>query len=381
MKKVASFFLLFCNILFSFAQTSEFKEPWKDSTRAIIIDAYSENPIDFAKLITDKRVAGIIHKASQGDVIDKKYTERKILAKQNGLLWGSYHMGMKGDPIAQADFYLSIIQNDTSELMALDLESLDTAKFMSLKNAEFFIKHVFSKTRRYPVVYCNNTVLEEISKNYTDTSVFSKCGLWYARFVKEISNFNNNLWSTYALWQFSCEINCKKTGDCWYNVAGTLYDMDINVYNGSVQELKLLWPNDMTKTYVINPIIANYNWLHSFDLDGDKINDKISFSFSEGAHCCYKINVILSSDKNEQQFPFEMDGGYPMGVDDSQPEQFNISNIDSDSLHEITMKIGSYNGELSPITKEWQKEYGIKTNYIVIQYQNGELRVSDNDKY
>ncbi len=380
MKKVTSVILLFCSILFSYAQISEFKEPWKDSTRALIIDPYSENPIDFEKLITDKRVAGIIHKASQGDVADKKYAERKLLAKQNGLLWGSYHMGMKGNPIVQADYYLSITQNDTSELMALDLESLDTAKFMSLKNAEKFISHIYSKTGRYPLVYCNNTVLEEISKNYSDTSIFSKCGLWFARFIKEISNFNTTVWPSYTLWQFSCEINCKKTGECWYNVPGTLYDMDVNVYNGSVEELKASWPDNIFRTYVTNPVFASYKWRNSFDIDGDSINDKINFSFSEGAHCCYKIIITLSSDKKEQEFPFEMDGGYIMGVDNSQPEQFNISNIDSDSLPEITMKIQSYNGELSEIPKAWQKEYGIKTNFIIIQYENGKLKVSNQKK-
>lgn len=150
MKKAVITLLLFNNPLFSVAQSSEFKEPWSDTTKAIIIDPYSENPIDFEKLITDKRVAGIIHKASQGDSSDKKYAERKVLAKQNGLLWGSYHMGMKGDPIVQADFYLSLIENDSLELMALDLESLDTAKFMSLKNAERFIEYIFLK-RKIPI--------------------------------------------------------------------------------------------------------------------------------------------------------------------------------------------------------------------------------------
>lgn len=376
MKRTSFFILFFCNIVFSFAQT-EFKEPWDDTARAIIIDPYCHNPVDFEKLITDKRVTAIIHKASQGDSVDHKYVERKLLAKQYGLLWGSYHMGMSGDPIKQAEHYLSLIQNDSAELMALDLESLDSSKFMSLCNAEKFILHIYEKTKRYPLVYCNNTVLEEISKMYNRSSVFSKCGLWYARFVKEIPGFNINVWDSYTLWQFSCEINCKKTGECKYNVPGTLYDMDVNVYNGSVQELKQRWPEI---SYTINPVVANYNWLHGFDLDGDKINDDISFRFSGGAHCCYKMMITLSSDKKRQEFPFEMDGGYIRGIDNSQPEKFNISNIDSDPLPEITMRIESYNEESSQITEKWQKEYGIKTNYIIVQYEKGEMKVSDRGK-
>ena len=44
------------------------------------------------------------------------------------------------------------------------------------------------------------------------------------------------------------------------------------------------------------------------------------------------------------------------------------------------MKIQSYNGELSKIPKKWEKEYGIKTNYIIIEYEKGKLKVTDQKK-
>jgi GH25 family lysozyme M1 (1,4-beta-N-acetylmuramidase) len=367
--------LLFLFILFMHSGQAQtfFSEPWKDSTRAIIIDPYYENPIDFDKLITDKRVTAIIHKASQGYSADKEYARREYLAKQKGLLWGSYHMGMKGDPVQQADFYLNTANIDSTELMALDLEGLDSNYFMSLKGAERFIARIHEKTGRYPLVYCNNSVLEEISKNYNDTSIFARCGLWYARFLKELPPFSKNVWTKYSLWQFSCEVNCQKTGECWYNVPGTLYDMDVNVYNGTIEELRAKWP-DISVDRASVPV-PGYEWLNGFDLDGDKINDKISFDYSGGAHCCYKIHITLSSDQKEYSYPFEMDGGYPMGVDDSQQDQFHISN--DGALPMIRMKIQSYNGELSAIPRKWQKEYGIRTNYIAIQYENGALTVRD----
>ena len=322
MKKLV--FIFFFLQLLSFSgrgQTSEFNQPWLDSIKAIIIDPYGDNEIDFDKLVTDKRVAGIIHKASQGYSADRKYYGRKLEAKKKGLLWGSYHLGMRGDGKMQADFYLNTIQNDSSELMALDLEGLDTNSFMSLKNAERFIYRIHEKTGRYPLVYCNNNVLEEIGKKYNDTSIFSKCGLWYARYLKELPNFNKNVWPAYTFWQFSCEVNCTETGKCWYNVPGTLYDMDVNVYNGTITELKLNWPDVV---HPVIPFVAHTNWLNSFDLDGDTITDKISFSFSEGAHCCYKIIITLSSEKKEQSFPFEMDGGYIAGVDNSCPDKIGL---------------------------------------------------------
>ncbi|MFL5763993.1 MAG: glycoside hydrolase family 25 protein [Bacteroidia bacterium] len=364
MKKTTLYFLFLFAVLSVKSQTP-WDQPWKDSTRAIIIDPYCDNPINFDQLITDKRVVAIIHKASQGYSADKEYAHREYLAKQKGLLWGSYHMAMKGDPVKQADFYLNTAQIDSTELMALDLEGLDTNYFMSLKNAERFINRIHERTGRYPLVYCNNSVLEEISKNYNDSSIFSKCGLWYARFLKKLPAFSQSVWIDYSLWQFSCEVNCQKTGECLYNVPGTLYDMDVNVYNGSIEELRKRWPDIALPAF---PVSTNFEWLNSFDLDGDDTTDQVSLDYSGGAHCCYKIHITLSSDKKEYTFPFEMDGGYPMGVDDSQQDQFHISNLDADPLPEIFMKIQSYNGELSPIPKKWQKEYGIKTNRIIIDY-------------
>ena len=122
---------------------------------------------------------------------------------------------------------------------------------------------------------------------------------------------------------------------------------------------------------------ANSNWLDQFDIDGDKNNDHIYFDFSGGAHCCYKINIVLSSDKIERKFPFEMDGGYIGGIDNSQPEQFDIRNIDNDVLPEILIRIQMYNGEADSIPLKWQKDYGIKSNHIVIEYVGGQLKTKD----
>jgi GH25 family lysozyme M1 (1,4-beta-N-acetylmuramidase) len=236
------FFLCILSLKLS-AQISEFNKPWEDSTKAIIIDAYSENKIDWVALKTDKRVVAVIHKASQGEKADPGYSTRKAITKQQGLLFGSYHLATPGDPIRQADCYLEMTGGDTTELLALDLESLDSTKHMTLANAEKFIRRVFEATGRYPIVYCNRVLLNEISSRYNSNSLFAKCGLWYARMRSDIPDYNATLWPGYTLWQFSCEINCKTTGTCLYNVPGTAYDMDVNVYNGSVEELRRVWPS------------------------------------------------------------------------------------------------------------------------------------------
>jgi lysozyme len=60
--------------------------------------------------------------------------------------------------------------------------------------------------------------------------------LWYAGFMPELRDFPAGIWSTYTLWQFSSEIKRQ------YAIPGVKPDIDINVYNGTVQQLKAAWP-------------------------------------------------------------------------------------------------------------------------------------------
>jgi lysozyme len=226
------------------AQTSEFQEPWKDAHQAIVIDPYQENEIIWADVATDRRVVGIIHRATIGKRKDTKYAERKAEATRRGYRWGSYHLGKPGNPIKQADFYLDTVKPSADEVIALDIEGLNPATDMSLANARRFIRRIHKKTGRYPLLYANQAVVKQISDSYLRDKIFSKTPLWYARFKSLVTDFPTTTWETYTLWQFSSEINCKPDHpeDCLYRVPGTQTDMDVNVYQGTVDELKANWP-------------------------------------------------------------------------------------------------------------------------------------------
>src|SRR6476646_6071327 len=122
---------LFLLAFTAFAQSPQFSEPWKNPNIALGIDPYEGNDIVWDKLATDKRVVAIIHRATTGDRVDRKYFERRTEAKKRGYKWGAYHFAKPGDPIKQADFFLSTVKPAADELMALDLESVDPAKHMS----------------------------------------------------------------------------------------------------------------------------------------------------------------------------------------------------------------------------------------------------------
>ena len=232
-----------CFSVSAFAQSPEFSEPWKNPKVALAIDPYEKNDIDWDELATDKRVVAIIHRATIGDRRDRKYAERKLEAKKRGYKWGAYHFGRPGDPIKQADFFLDTVKPGKDDLIALDLESTD-AKDMSLDEARVFIKRIKEKTGRYPFVYANNEVTKAISEQYGADDVFTKTRLWYARFKRNVTDFPQGTWKTYTIWQFSSEQNCSPANRsaCLYTVPGTEYDMDIDVYNGTIEDLRSRWP-------------------------------------------------------------------------------------------------------------------------------------------
>ncbi|MBV8857806.1 MAG: glycoside hydrolase family 25 protein [Acidobacteria bacterium] len=200
--------------------------------------------MDWDRLSTDSRVVAIIHQATKGSHRDTEYARRKGEAKRRGYKWGSYHLGLPGDPVAQADFYLSTAKPEEDEVMALDIEGLNPRKDMSLGDARRFILRVKEKTGRYPLLYANDDVAREVSRSYGRDEVFSKTLLWYARFRKNIPDFPKGTWDTYKLWQFSSEINCDEDNQsaCLYRAPGTAHDMDVDVYNGSIDKLRRDWP-------------------------------------------------------------------------------------------------------------------------------------------
>ncbi|MES0490769.1 MAG: hypothetical protein ABUK01_12295 [Leptospirales bacterium] len=116
--------------------------------------------------------------------------------------------------------------------------------------------------------------------------------------------------------------------------------------------------------------------MEKFDFDGDQNIDKIMYSFSGGAHCCYTISVHLSLSNTVVKFPFDMDGGYII-FDLSQPDNFFIKDYDRDGAPEIYMHIANYNGTDQPIPPEWTRVYGIRTNKILIDFKDGKFNVSD----
>ena len=267
MRKSCLIFIILFFVTGALAQDpSEFNEPWKDTSKALVIDAYKGNYLDCAKLSQESRVVGVLFRSSIGRTADEKeyFYYKKQCKDTYNFKWGSFHVGRKGNPEAQAEFYIKTAKPTDDEIIALDIEGIGGIN-MSLEEAVRFINKIFELTGRYPLLYVMGSVRDEIIKKYGSDSVFAKTPLWYARYCSNISCFfppsrPSAVLDKYLFWQFASEKNCRSqkvraggacnkiTGKCPLNtcplpkpLAGTDGDMDVNVYNGTVEELKAKW--------------------------------------------------------------------------------------------------------------------------------------------
>lgn len=248
------------------AMASDFSEPWKRPDRAIVIDAYEYNPIDWREMSKDKRIVGFIAKGSDGmppayrctgdeterrlcSALWKRYAvakelfqSRRHIATDLGLEWGAYHLGRPGNPEAQADHFLDFSEPGPDDLIALDIEENDPTKWMSLEDAEIFARRIRQRVGRYPVLYTNGTTAQHIADNRSRYPILSRLPLWYARYKPEIgTHFPKGHWQSYALWQFASQSNCNARR-CPYRVPGTRFDIDVNVASMSAEDLRKAWP-------------------------------------------------------------------------------------------------------------------------------------------
>jgi lysozyme len=143
---------------------------------------------------------GVIHKATEGfDYIDPDYLARRSLAQAAGLMWGSYHFGVGGDGVQQAQFFLSTVQPGPYDLLALDLEENSEGSSMTLEQAEAFVSQVQSATGRWPGVYSGGYIKGTLG-NPTNT-VLANCWLWLAQWEQE--PVLPAAWEIWTLWQYT----------------------------------------------------------------------------------------------------------------------------------------------------------------------------------
>ena len=230
----------------------------------IVLDVWEENEIDFDALATDPQVVGLIHRATIANVADARYAARAAEARRRGLLWGAYHLGVEGDPVGQADFFLATVGSDAGTLLALDLEDVEDPRRMNIGEAIQFIDRVRARTGRTPAIYGNRKVVAALSASPDFQRAAGDAPIWFARYREEIFLEDLGNWRSYLLWQFSSEVNCARDVVCpRMPPPGVQPDIDMNVFPGTRADLAALW------TASIGPPAFNGPYLRPPDPVGD----------------------------------------------------------------------------------------------------------------
>jgi lysozyme len=158
-----------------------------------VIDLYHLDEVQDWVQVKADGIAGVLHKATEGlGFQDNEYPARRIAAKQNGLLWGSYHYASGDDGAKQADYYLAYATPAADEIMCLDVEpSTQHAGKPHMPDMTYdqlvaFVQRVSDSTGRLPMIYGGASLLGALMTGRQD-SIVNLCALWYADYPHAVN--------------------------------------------------------------------------------------------------------------------------------------------------------------------------------------------------
>src|SRR5271169_5513334 len=127
----------------------------------VIVDLSHFDDVQDWNAVKEFGILGVINKATEGlGMIDKTFAIRRKPAADHGLLYGAYHFMRPGNPAAQADHFLEVVNSvDDSEHLLLALDHED--RNVPLANAKQFLALVLEKAGRRAVLYSGFLIKEQ----------------------------------------------------------------------------------------------------------------------------------------------------------------------------------------------------------------------------
>ncbi len=196
------------------------------TTAGIDVSGY-QGTIDWGHVSTDYAFAYI--KATEGEHVTDSHFERNAdgcaLA---GMISGAYHFFRPTvDATLQAERFLKAIENRTSLPPALDVEVWDGVEPEKLLTEVLkWIDIVGHTTGVTPVLYTSPSFWARMPKSPIATSIPAL--LWVAHWGVTTPDVPSPSWDRWTFWQNSAK----------GHVQGIEGDVDLDVYNGSLDELR-----------------------------------------------------------------------------------------------------------------------------------------------
>jgi lysozyme len=206
----------------------------------LVVDLYHGDRVtDFAALKA-AGVAGVIHKAHQGAAprgYDPTYDIRRRAARNVGLLWGAYHFMTDDDPAAQAERFLASASPDAQTLLAVDFEP-NGRHTPSLAQLRALVHAISARVGRKAVIYSGSLIKETLGPAPDDD--LGSHRLWLAEYADEWKLDPLTAWERPWLWQFTGDGQGPEPHKI-AGAAGAAGFVDLNRYEGTLEELKAEW--------------------------------------------------------------------------------------------------------------------------------------------
>ena len=162
------------------------------------VDTSHHQPLgDFKRMKASGRCDFLFAKATEGvGYADPQYAASRSGAKAAGMVFGSYHFARPGDPVAQANYYLSVAKPVAGEIPVLDME--DTAIPDAGNWSAAFSARIKQVTGTAPMLY---TYPNFLATHDFRPVVALGCPLWFADYSDPLNSIKP--WSSYAIRQFT----------------------------------------------------------------------------------------------------------------------------------------------------------------------------------
>lgn len=205
------------------------------SIRGIDI-SHHQGTIDWEKLskarVGDEPISFVFIKATEGKTfLDENFNDNFYQAREFGFLRGAYHY-FKPNVSAkqQADYFLRQVHLEDGDLPpVLDIEETGSLSASDLRKAALvWLEAVEKRYKVSPIIYTNY----KFKLTYLDTKDFDKYPYWIAHYYVQSLSYK-------GAWKFWQHTDCGKLN-------GIKEKVDLNIYNGSMYDLKRLCVEGIT---------------------------------------------------------------------------------------------------------------------------------------
>ena len=192
--------------------------------------SHYQGTIDWDKLVSNKNTSTplrfIFMKATEGgDHGDDTFQHNFSEARRYGFIRGAYHFfNPHTDPLKQADFFIHTVKLDSGDLPpVLDVEVTGKKSKEELqRNLRLWLDRIESHYGVKPILYTSY----KFKTRYLNDSVFNSYPYWIAHYYVDSVEYRGK----WHFWQHT------DVG----NVPGISEKVDLNVFNGTLEELNKL---------------------------------------------------------------------------------------------------------------------------------------------